>query len=373
MTGRTVALVALGSNIDPACNVPQAVHAISRHPAIDLQAVSPVYRTPPAGGLDGHPEFRNAAVRVATELSAAELRAELRAIEARMGRVRTTDKNAPRPIDLDIAYFGDQTLDLGGTVIPDPDVARYPHLARPLADVAPDWVDPGTGRSLAALAADLDPLEPEALRMTPQIVPFDRTGRYADELDGQPDEVYSPRFEKLVTEMLVELGEDPGREGLERTPLRVAKALDFLTSGYTTTLDDVVNNAVFEEPFDEMVLVKDVEFYSLCEHHLLPFVGKANVAYLPNGKIIGLSKIARIVDLYARRLQVQERLTNQVADGLMQVLEPHGVAVVLEASHFCMMMRGVQKQGSSMVTSAMRGTFTDNARTRAEFLELIKD
>jgi len=146
----------------------------------------------------------------------------------------------------------------------------------------------------------------------------------------------------------------------------------FFTQGYSQDPVAILNGALFDVDYDEMVLVKDIEFYSLCEHHMLPFFGKASVGYLPNGRIIGLSKIARIVDLYARRLQVQERLANQIADGMMEVLAPHGVAVVLEASHFCMMMRGVQKQGSSMVSSAMRGTFTENARTRSEFLELIR-
>jgi GTP cyclohydrolase I len=173
--------------------------------------------------------------------------------------------------------------------------------------------------------------------------------------------------------MLVQIGEDPEREGLARTPLRVAKAMDFLTSGYTTSIDEVLNGAIFESDADEMVVVKDIEFYSMCEHHMLPFFGKAAVAYLPNKNIIGLSKIARIVDMFARRLQVQERLTNQVADAIEEVLDPHGVAVVMQGSHFCMMMRGVQKQGSSMVTSAMRGGFKSNSSTRSEFMELIKD
>lgn len=199
-------------------------------------------------------------------------------------------------------------------------------------------------------------------------------GRYATEqgMEATSNEVYDPEMEEIVGRMLIQLGEDPEREGLVRTPLRVAKAMDFLTSGYVGSLEEVVNNAIFESDSDEMVLVKDVEFYSLCEHHMLPFFGRAHVAYMPNKRIIGLSKIARIVDLFARRLQVQERLTNQVADAIEEVLDPHGVAVVMEGSHFCMMMRGVQKQGSSMVTSAMRGGFKTNPLSRSEFMGLIK-
>lgn len=186
-----------------------------------------------------------------------------------------------------------------------------------------------------------------------------------------PNEIYDPHFEALVRQMLIRVGEDPEREGLQRTPLRVAKAMDFLTGGYTASLEDLLNNALFEDTSEEMVIVKDIEFYSMCEHHMLPFFGKAHVGYLPNGKIIGLSKIARLVDLFARRLQVQERLTSQVADTLLEVLDARGVAVVIEASHFCMMMRGVQKQNSSTVTSAMRGVFQDNAQLRQEFMQLI--
>jgi GTP cyclohydrolase I len=185
-------------------------------------------------------------------------------------------------------------------------------------------------------------------------------------------EVYAPNLEELIRGQLVEIGEDPDREGLQRTPLRVAKALDFLTIGYTTSLEDVVNGAIFDaEGAEEMVVVREVEFYSMCEHHMLPFFGNATVAYLPKGKIIGLSKIARIVDVYARRLQVQERLTNQIADALTETLDPHGVGVVMEGKHLCMMMRGVQKQESNMVTSSMRGTFRSDARTRSEFLSLV--
>lgn len=200
-----------------------------------------------------------------------------------------------------------------------------------------------------------------------------KKAHYASDLDAGPDELYDAEFESLIERMLSRLGEDTQREGLLRTPLRVAKAMDFLTSGYDMTVEDVVQNAIFEEPCEEMVVVKDIEFYSLCEHHMLPFFGRAHVAYLPNNRVIGLSKVARLVDVFARRLQVQERLTNQVADALVDVLGPHGVAVVMEASHFCMMMRGVQKQNSSTVTSAMRGGFRDNARTRSELLELLRD
>jgi GTP cyclohydrolase I len=198
-------------------------------------------------------------------------------------------------------------------------------------------------------------------------------GHYAETFDARSeDEVYDREKEGLIRSLLGSLGEDPNREGLKRTPLRVAKAMDFLTSGYHTTVEEVIKGAVFTEDCKEMVVVRGIEFYSLCEHHMLPFFGEAHVAYLPKGKVVGLSKIARVVDVFARRLQVQERLTNQVADALMEALTPHGVAVVMEASHTCMMMRGVQKQKSTTVSSAMRGTFEEDARTRAEFMGFIR-
>jgi GTP cyclohydrolase I len=172
--------------------------------------------------------------------------------------------------------------------------------------------------------------------------------------------------------MLRDLGEDPMREGLLDTPKRVEKAYRFLTSGYQANIDQVLNNALFTVDYSEMVIVKDIDFYSLCEHHLLPFFGKCHVAYIPSTKVIGLSKIPRVVDVFARRLQVQERLTNQIADTIRDKIAPLGVAVVMEASHLCMSMRGVEKQNSFCVTSAMQGAFRDNSRTRMEFLELIK-
>src|SRR5215471_1727189 len=174
-------------------------------------------------------------------------------------------------------------------------------------------------------------------------------------------------------ELLDAIGEDPDREGLRRTPDRAARALEFLTQGYRQDLDQIVNGAVFESNASEIILVKDIELYSLCEHHLLPFIGRAHVAYLPNGRVIGLSKVARIVDVFARRLQIQENLTTQIAESLMNCLEPSGVAVVMEAKHLCMMMRGVEKQNSVMKTSCLLGTFKDDARTRSEFLSLLKD
>ena len=179
-------------------------------------------------------------------------------------------------------------------------------------------------------------------------------------------------MQDLIRQLLAELGEDPSREGLLNTPRRVEKALKFLTSGYETDVDATLNNALFTVDYNEMVIVKDIDFYSLCEHHLLPFFGKCHVAYIPNGKVVGLSKIPRLVDIYARRLQVQERLTNQIASTLLEKINPLGVAVVTEATHLCMAMRGVEKQNSVAVTSAMLGAFRSDARTRSEFLNLIK-
>ncbi len=176
----------------------------------------------------------------------------------------------------------------------------------------------------------------------------------------------------MLKDILVALKEDPKREGLVDTPKRFAKSMHFLTSGYHTTVNQVVGSALFKAESSEMVIVRDIELYSLCEHHMLPFFGKAHVGYIPNKKIIGLSKIPRVVDVFARRLQVQERMTAQIADALMEILDPLGVAVVIEAAHFCMMMRGVEKQNSKTITSAMRGEFISSPTTRKEFLDLLK-
>jgi GTP cyclohydrolase I len=179
-------------------------------------------------------------------------------------------------------------------------------------------------------------------------------------------------MQDVIRQLLVELGEDPTREGLLDTPKRVEKALRFLTSGYTADVDATLNNALFNVDYNEMVIVRDIDFYSLCEHHLLPFFGKCHVAYIPQGRVLGLSKIPRLVEIYARRLQIQERMTNEIAETLLSKVDPLGVAVVMEATHLCMSMRGVEKQNSFATTSAMLGVFRTDARTRMEFLELIR-
>ena len=178
-------------------------------------------------------------------------------------------------------------------------------------------------------------------------------------------------IEKITKELLIELGEDPSREGLIKTPHRVSKSWKFLTGGYNQTIDQVVNDAIFSVDNQDMIIVKDINYYSLCEHHLLPFMGKVHVGYIPNGKVLGLSKIPRIVDIYARRLQLQEQLTHQIAQGITEFLNPKGVGVVIEGEHMCMRMRGVQKQNASMQTSSMTGIFRKEKKTREEFLNLI--
>jgi GTP cyclohydrolase IA len=188
----------------------------------------------------------------------------------------------------------------------------------------------------------------------------------------QPTTLTGASYSELVREMLIRLGEDPDREGLNRTPERVHKAFEFLTRGYKEDPQSLLREALFTVIYDEMVIVKDIEMFSLCEHHMLPFFGKVHVAYIPKGKVIGLSKIPRLVELFSRRLQIQERLTTQIAETIQKTIEPHGVGVVIEARHLCMMMRGVEKQHSSAVTSSMLGCFREEEETRAEFLSLIR-
>lgn len=365
------AVILAGSNVDKERCLPESIRRLRRQPDITVRTVSACYETAAVGGPAGTPDFYNAAVLVTTTLDPETLRERLHEIEDALGRVRTEDPNAPRTADLDIIYYDDLVKDFDGWSLPDPVAETEAYVAGPVAEVAPRRVHPVSGRSTVEIANSLHAEHPEAAPTMAITLSVPYTTRAVPDFDDV-EGVYAPRLEALIRDQLIEIGEDPEREGLRQTPLRVAKAMDFLTSGYTSSVEQVVGDAIFDaEGAEEMVVVRDVEYYSMCEHHMLPFFGTATVGYLPKGNIIGLSKIARIVDVFARRLQVQERLTNQVADAMMDVLNPHGVGVVMEGKHLCMMMRGVQKQESSMVTSAMRGTFRSDARTRSEFLSLV--
>ncbi|MEC4882353.1 MAG: GTP cyclohydrolase I FolE [Scytonema sp. PMC 1070.18] len=222
----------------------------------------------------------------------------------------------------------------------------------------------GINRSQCSLIPDLT----EAINTRP-----DRNTHNGEKADlHPPTEEQMEQMMDAVRTLIVGVGEDPEREGLLKTPKRVAEAMRFLTSGYNQSLEEIVNGAIFDEGHNEMVLVRDINLFSLCEHHMLPFMGRAHVAYIPNQKVVGLSKLARIVEMYSRRLQVQERLTRQIAEAVQQILEPQGVAVVIEATHMCMVMRGVQKPGSWTVTSAMLGLFQEEQKTREEYFNLIR-
>jgi GTP cyclohydrolase I len=367
------AYLSLGSNMDPERNMKAAVGLLERFGTVE--AVSSVWETDPLDGRQ-QPDYLNASVLLETELGAEPLISQaIPWIEDLLGRVRTDDRFAPRSIDIDLMLFNNDILELDSRRIPSPEILQRPFVAVTLAEISPEHVHPETKTTLRSIADEFA-LESESMRLRddvhlqPLVVEPMEAIRAACRIVPVAQERSDP-IEQLVEVVLCEIGEDVDREGLRDTPERVARMYREVTEGYRIDPESVVSDALFTVDYDEMVVVKDIDYFSLCEHHLLPFFGCAHVAYVPDGKVIGLSKIPRIVELFARRLQVQERMTRQIADFVEKVLKPKGVGVVIEGAHMCTIMRGVQKPNARMVTSAMLGGFRDNAKTRAEFLGLI--
>jgi GTP cyclohydrolase I len=390
----TDAYIFIGSNIERDKNLPDAVRRLRALGKVS--AVSPVYDTPAQGGEGSAPRFYNAAVRLDTGLAPHALRNRLRHIEREMGRVRTGDPNAPRTIDLDLVLFGEAMIDDGELQIPDPHIFEWGFMARALAHVNPDYVIPPDGPTLAELAcrvrgkpgeiwevpqqsaearasARKSVKEPRSMSehegFNARRVGEDEWGRPMPEMDSHHafgdagvDTEKLPAREAIadaVRTILVNVGEDPEREGLLKTPERVARAYEELLAGYEQDPVALINDAFFDTEYHDMVVVKDIEFFSMCEHHMLPFFGTVHVAYIPEGKVLGLSKIPRIVDMYARRLQLQEKMTHEIADFIQDLLNPRGVAVIVTGQHMCSMMRGVNKPDAKMVTQVMYGAFQD--------------
>lgn len=387
------AFVFVGSNIDRDKNYPEAVRCVADLGTII--AASPVYDTVPVGSAPDAPHFYNGALWVHTRLKARDLRNALRQIETRLGRVRSRDLNAPRTIDLDLVLYNDDVIQERDLDVPDPLIFKRAFMARALADISPDYIIPPDGPTLAELAARLKPargeMQPaysmsEIIQQLVQETAKERpamsepanpgsthfthsdaewaTGPLFDQSHALPEmrvaeekELTHREIAEAVRTILLNVGEDPTRQGLKKTPERVARAYDELLAGYNVDPVALVNGACFDADYHEMVVVKDIEFFSLCEHHMLPFFGKVHVAYIPDGKVLGLSKIPRIVEMYARRLQLQERMTQEIANFLNDLVHPRGVAVIVSGQHMCSMMRGVRKVNARMVTQAMLGDF----------------
>lgn len=405
------AYIFLGSNIEREKNFPEAVkrlRALGR-----IAAVSPVYDTAPIGGGPDDGRFYNGAVWLMTDLTPHALRDALHQIEREMGRVRTEDKYAARTIDLDLVLYGEAIIADGELQIPDPYIFERGFMARALAHVNPDYVIPPDGPTLAELACRVrgrpgDMTEAEDISKQIQEwvdasldattfeeqVPMSEQNKlsvqgYGDndweeampKMEGArrlPDMRVAPDSDEqrqaiadAVRTILLNVGEDPDRDGLRKTPERVARAYDELLAGYTVDPVAMVNDAFFDTEYDDMVVVKDIEYYSLCEHHMLPFFGKVHVAYIPEGKVLGLSKIPRIVEMYARRLQLQEKMTHEIADFMEEILHPRGVAVVVTGQHMCSMMRGVNKPDAKMVTQVMYGAFQER-ETREQLNDRLR-
>lgn len=400
------AYIFLGSNIERETNYPQAVKRLRE--LGKLVAVSPVYDTAPIGGDANAPRFYNGAVWLATDLSPHALRNALQRIEQEMGRIRVADKYAARTIDLDLALYDQVMIHDDELEIPDPALFERAFMARALAHLNPDYVIPPDGPTLAELTCRLHAKSGEVVEvpkvssqiqewvdtsLKEQLSMMEHTGQHAHSYDeqewGSPiSELDTPRLlpemrvatEKQVAReaiadavrtILYNVGEDPERVGLLKTPERVAKAYDELLAGYHVDPVSMINEAFFDTAYDDMVVVKDIEFFSLCEHHMLPFFGKAHVAYIPDGKVLGLSKIPRIVEMFARRLQLQERMTNEIAEFIQELLHPRGVAVIVTGQHMCSMMRGVNKPDAKMVTQVMHGAFQDK-ETREQLNDRLR-
>ncbi len=342
--------VSIGSNTAREKNIVAAVATLKKH--FGTLRISNVYESASVDSSDTF--YYNLVVGFGSDLSLTQLATQLRQIELQQGRVRTAEKSPQVSIDLDLLLYGDAVIDDGALQIPHRDIERYAFMLQPLAEIAADAIHPVKGKSYRSLWQQFD----KSVLNQQCIKNF-----------FSKEDVMEDYFAKIITA----IGEDITREGLLDTPKRAAKAFKFLNNGYEKNLDDILNGAIFAADTEDMVIVKNIELYSLCEHHLLPFIGKCHIAYLPNGNVLGLSKLARIVDMYARRLQIQEKLTKQIADAVQTAINARGVAVVIEAQHLCMMMRGVEKQNSVMTTSVMLGTFRQHISTRAEFLSLINN
>lgn len=362
--------LSLGSNVEPERHLSAAVALLDRFGAV--LRISSVYETKPVGTPD-QPVFLNAAVKLLTDLTLAEFQDKaVTWIENVLGRRRGEDPNAPRTIDIDVTLFNADAGMLAGRKIPDPKLLRHAFVAVPLAEIAPELIHPETGETMSRIARSMDSEHTIIGKRTD--LSLDPPGRRPidDTETGERSELIGCEgIETAIRAILRSVGEDPDREGLIGTPDRIRRMYAELTRGYRMDPTVLINEALFEVDYDELVIVKDIDYYSLCEHHLLPFFGQAHVGYLPRGKVLGLSKIPRIVEMYARRLQIQERMTRQIADFISETINPLGVAVVVEGVHMCSMMRGVKKDNVKMVTSSMLGGFRKSAKTRSEFMSLL--
>ncbi len=357
--------IGVGSNIDPQANVERSLLLLARR--VRICGLSTVYLTSPEGGRQQPPYF-NCVVEVETELPPARLKVEvLRSIEQELGRTRGPDPYASRPCDLDILLYDELAQRTREVTIPDPHLLKRPYLIRGILELAPGILLPD-GTPLAQAAVTRGEAPAGGRSVVPPVPLLELTGRMRKEIVMAVD---TQKVEGLIRELLVALGEDPKREGLVNTPSRVARSFSFLASGYSEEPRTTMGTAYFTEQTDSMVIIRDIEMYSLCEHHLLPFYGRCHIGYLAREKVAGCSKLARIVDMYARRLQIQERLTEQISHAVKDVLDAAGVGVMIEAHHLCMMMRGVQKQNSKFVTSSLLGVFRE-PEYRSEFYSLVR-